>query len=510
MRSVPLALASLAIAADSSVAAFMPAAFLSTGMRNAMLGRSDTSRSPLQMISSFDKKPSSIQDDRIVDPEKNIQAYLKKNDYGIISRDNLLGNAMVSGLVRSSERTDQTIFDMLNTEASGFNFDKIYAHVDDSKFAKKRLLSRSARYSGLLDRLDFAEAKGPGALPTTEEIVQYNISNWIAIVEEDHLNKLQEIYDVAYGSKGTLQNVGILLTNAFDLDMDKSKEIIDKFAAMAAGYMEPIEKRLISLPVEYHIVAVGRLEDYPEGSAAYAFEPMGTEDGTLPEDLEFSRELAMRLVTDMLQCDAGSCKALAFAEIYDPEETEAKLIKGLREGGFNHAEEIEHMLKDGPKNYKDAIADFKKSPYYRGAGYGGPNWWEAPEYADKDVEKTAAETARKEKEAAATAKSTEIETIAKEWAKREFFRESMAGTTELKEDKYVQAVWDRALMEGELKYREIHGEKINAEIEYADFDEKQKRKEETLLKRAKEELTQILEEEGLNDESYDDPADKKD
>ena len=47
------------------------------------------------------------------------------------------------------------------------------------------------------------------------------------------------------------------------------------------------------------------------------------------------------------------------------------------------------------QNYKDAIADFKKSPYYRGAGYGGPNWWEAPEYADKDVEKTAARKLRR-------------------------------------------------------------------------------------------------------------------
>jgi hypothetical protein len=97
----------------------------------------------------------------------------------------------------------------------------------------------------------------------------------------------------------------------------------------------------------------------------------------------------------------------------------------------------------------------------------------------------------------------EIEKIGREWAKREFFKESMAGTTDLKEDKYVEAVWDRALMEGELKYREMHGEKVNKDAEYSDFEERQKRKEETFLKLAKEELAEILEEEGLNDESFD-------
>lgn len=347
MRSI--AIATLAVAAVSSASAFAPTAFLSSAKRSSFADTTKTTQFALHMISSFDKKSSSVQDDRIVDPEKNIQAYLKKNDFGIVSRDNIGGNALVSGLVKSVERTDQTIFDMLNTEESGFEFVKIYAHVDDAKFAKKRLLSRSARYSGLLDKLDFAEATTPGALPTSDDIKKYNISNWIAIIEEDHLNKLEEIYNTALASKGTLENVGILLSNAFNLDEEKSKEIVAKFESLAAGYMEPIEKRLISLPIEFHIVAVGKLEDYPEGSAAYAYEPIGTSDAILPEGLEFSRELAMRLVTDLLQCDAGSCKALSFAEIYEEDELEAKLIIGLREGGFNHAEEIEYMLNDGPK-----------------------------------------------------------------------------------------------------------------------------------------------------------------
>ena len=39
------------------------------------------------------------------------------------------------------------------------------AFVDDEKFAKKRLLSRHARYTGLLDKLEFLEASEPGALP---------------------------------------------------------------------------------------------------------------------------------------------------------------------------------------------------------------------------------------------------------------------------------------------------------------------------------------------------------
>jgi len=91
----------------------------------------------------------------------------------------------------------------------------------------------------------------------------------------------------------------------------------------------------------------------------------------------------------------------------------------------------------------------------------------------------------------------EVDVIAKEWAKREFFRQSMADTTQLSEEEFIKEVWDRALLEGDLKYRQMKGEIVDAESELADFKAQQERKAQTMLKRAKDELNEILESEDL-------------
>merc|ERR1712238_365215 len=63
-----------------------------------------------------------------------------------------------------------------------FNFERILAHVDDSKFAKKRLISRSSRYSGLLNKLDFVQAEQVGALPTLQQLTDEKVGTWVAYV----------------------------------------------------------------------------------------------------------------------------------------------------------------------------------------------------------------------------------------------------------------------------------------------------------------------------------------
>ena len=96
------------------------------------------------------------------------------------------------------------------------------------------------------------------------------------------------------------------------------------------------------------------------------------------------------------------------------------------------------------------------------------------------------------------AKTIEIETIAKEWAKREYFRKSMeGGVGELTEEEYIESVWDRAMFEGDLKYRQLHGEVTDEESELAGFKERQAMKKKAMLARAKAELAQVLEEEDL-------------
>jgi hypothetical protein len=96
-------------------------------------------------------------------------------------------------------------------------------------------------------------------------------------------------------------------------------------------------------------------------------------------------------------------------------------------------------------------------------------------------------------------RTLEIEKVATEWAKREYFRQSMAGTVDedMTEEAFIESVWDRAMFEGDLKYRQMKGEVLDEEAELLDFKSKQERKQQTLLKKAKDELKEILEEENL-------------
>ena len=96
-------------------------------------------------------------------------------------------------------------------------------------------------------------------------------------------------------------------------------------------------------------------------------------------------------------------------------------------------------------------------------------------------------------------RTLEIEKIATEWAKRQFFSQSMAGTVseDMSEEDFIESVWDRAMFEGDLKFRQMNGEEPDVDAELLDFKTQQERKQQTMLKMAKQELQDILEEENL-------------
>jgi hypothetical protein len=270
-------------------------------------------------------------------PTTNIQAYLEEPDT-IDPRANLEGSCLVSGFVNTKERTDQFVFDLLNHEDSAFEFKRIVAFVDDEKFAKKRLLSRSARYTGLLDKLDFKEAAVEGALPVAAQLE--GINSWLAAIESngDLVDKVKAIAELAKYSSD-LENVSVLITNAAGESVSAEDRVSVVEALKATGK-------------EYTLLVVGKLEDRDEGKVPYKFCDFDSDDdeeATLAEDAVFSRQEAMRMITETLQLEAGANKALTFVEVSDSNTTEAKLIKGLREAGYARCQEIDHMLRDGPK-----------------------------------------------------------------------------------------------------------------------------------------------------------------
>jgi RecG-like helicase len=78
----------------------------------------------------------------------------------------------------------------------------------------------------------------------------------------------------------------------------------------------------------------------------------------------------------------------------------------------------------------------------------------------------------------------------------------MAGQVDadMTEEDYIKSIWERAMFEGDLKYRTMKGEVMDEETELADFKSQQVRKEETMLKRAKKELKEILQEDDVDDD----------
>ena len=148
-----------------------------------------------------------------------------------------------------------------------------------------------------------------------------------------------------------------------------------------------------------------------------------------------------------------------------------------------------------------AIEEFKKENPDAAKGYTTTDaWWEREEF-----QRSRRKSAEREQEKAVAIqdeKTKEIESIAKEWAKREFFRQSMSGSVakDMTEEDFIKSVWDRALFEGDLKYRQIRGEVTDDEKELADFKSRQEKKKEVMLARAKQELQEILEKEDLGGE----------
>ena len=65
------------------------------------------------------------------------------------------------------------------------------------------------------------------------------------------------------------------------------------------------------------------------------------------------------------------------------------------------------------------------------------------------------------------------------------------------EEEYIKSVWDRAMFEGDLKYRMMNGQETDERKELAEFKKKQEKKKAMMLERAKAGLKELLDEEDL-------------
>jgi len=354
---------------------------------------------PLSTLHQHQQKSTELQytiaeSDAEMDIVNNIQSYLTEPE-AVEARNNIDGTCLVSGLVlkRPSDDddedddhrpdwslSDQFLFDLLNHEDSAFEFDSICVYGSDSKFAKKRLLSRSARYTGLLDKLDYRQ--GESALPQADQLD--GVTTWLAVIEGgDHLQAVQEIAATCKLAH-SVENVAILLTEANQLDARASQAALEDLQGNDS--------------LSYTVVTVGRMENTPEGGKPYDFQKLGTEKAVLPEESVFSRQEAFRVITELLQLECGKNKALSFGEVYSNESTNTRLIKALRKAGYTRAHEVDHMMNKGPEAYHEAVEQYKAQvPDDPTKSYTTDAWWMGEIY-QKSRQEAAAREEEKKKE----------------------------------------------------------------------------------------------------------------
>ena len=110
----------------------------------------------------------------------------------------------------------------------------------------------------------------------------------------------------------------------------------------------------------------------------------------------------------------------------------------------------------------------------------GTTWEKAPELTEEEKAAKAKTNEErillKRQKRDEDAKQKELEVMATQWAKREYLRKSLKRAVSVKEEDFIEVVWDRAMFEADLKYRTMKGQSVNESEERTEFREAQEKK----------------------------------
>lgn len=261
----------------------------------------------------------------------------KRENKNTVLRSNLGKTVLISGF----EPTDPSateVLDFLNDEDSPhFGFSKILVHAPDEKLAKKRLIGRNARYTGLLDKLDFIEGSSSSSIPTVEQLA--DVSSWISHIgggDNNVMSQLASIVDVAEKAE-SVKNVAILISGANGVALDVIKEAQDMLNSKATTFA-------------YTLLIVPEWNNEPEALCAYGI-VNACDLASVPfkEGESFSREESLRILTECLAIDQAAGKCVVANAAKETNSLENMLIQSMRENGFKRIEEVEHMVTVGVK-----------------------------------------------------------------------------------------------------------------------------------------------------------------
>lgn len=386
-------------------------------------------------------------------------------------RSDLGAAVLISGFDPLDPSSTEILAFLNNEDSPHFPFTKIVAHVEDTKLAKKRLIGRNTRYTGLNDKLEFSEGS---AFPTVEQLA--GVSSWVAHVGGGDMSKLAELADVAEGAD-SVKNVAILVSGATSVGGDALKEAEELLKSKATTFA-------------YTLLVVPEWNNEPEASCAFGIVNVtDVADAPFVASETFSREESLRIITECLAIDKAAGKCVVASAAKDVMSLENLLITGMREIGFNRIDEIEYMVTAGAKGYNNMIETQNNAA----------TWEKAPEETEEEKAakaKTKEETMllyeQKRDEAN---KQKELKAMATEWAKREYLRKNLKRRIVIKEDEFIEVIWDRAMFEADLKYRTMQGQAVNESEERKTFREEQEKKKAAAYKKEQERWTKMQYEE---------------
>jgi len=440
------------LASLTGVGAFLPSGPIVNTPSASSAAGSSTAIYQFGTLGFDTKNLYSREEEETMRTQNEVMGYVSTIQAPTATRSNLGTSVMISGFDPQDPASNEVLAFLNNEESPQFQFTKIVAHVEDMKMAKKRLIGRNARYTGLLDKLDFSEG---ASLPSVEQLT--DVSSWVAHVGAGDMSKLAEIADAAEKAE-SVKNVAILVSGATSVGGDALKEVEELLKGKATTFA-------------YTLLVVPEWNNEPEAIYAYGMvNATDVTDAPFASSETFSREESLRLITECLAIDKAAGKCIVANSAKDPKSLENMLIVGMREIGFTRVQEIEHMVTSGAKGYNDMLEAEKD----------GSAWEKAPE----ETEEQKATTARTKEEQLAIAiqqrdeatKQGELKAIAIQWAKREYLRKSLKRRIPIKEEEFIEIIWERAMFEADLKYRTMQGQAVNDSEERKQFRDNQEKK----------------------------------
>eukprot|EP00904_Undaria_pinnatifida_P004641 jgi/Undpi1/14178/HiC_scaffold_9.g03828.m2 len=228
------------------------------------------------------------------------------------------GKVLVSGFLNSKERTDQFVFDILQAQGK---WEKIVAFSEDMVFAKKRLVSRKSRYSGLLDVLEFVEGDKYDAATMDEKL--QDVSAWLCF--DCEADKIKD--SVGFAKKAGVKNMVISST-------------VSAADAESAG----VEDTLKESGLEYTFIRVGEIVEGKEGGSVM----VGNVTDALPVE-QVVRDDIIRLSAEAFVMENTTNTAFAFGK---GDDMALEYLKELRQNGTDRRDEMSILINGGFRDYQ--------------------------------------------------------------------------------------------------------------------------------------------------------------